>query len=370
MKAIKLTLLCVCFAAYAQAQEMESGNQEKSDVVKEKLHGNVKAIAVTGFTVERREGKLKKGREIHTATSKYNNKGYLLEYTSTEGVDTVQDQYVHFKAVRNTYKYDDNGVLVSNNRYNGNGVLEDSASYRVDSRGNRIDWNTYKGDGTLEWNYNREYDNQGNLIESNEYYRGKLKSRHTYKYDSKMNIVEENYFDGEGRIKLKEMFSYDDKKNMTQVIDYNQSGNYQSRYTYKYDDKGNQVEEKAFDHEKSDKCKKLVTKYDGDGNPIEVNQYGENGKLVFQCKLDKQGNHTLDITYDKNGKIIEKIAQKYVYDEKGNEIENIRYDAKGKPAIKSKYIYSYDKEKNWFVKFCYENDKPTRITERIIDYYE
>jgi hypothetical protein len=370
MKVIKLTLLFVGFSMCAQAQALESGGQEKSDVAKEKLKGKVKKIAITGFTVERREGKLKKGREIHTATSQYNDKGYLLEYTSTEGVDTVQDQYVRFKAVRNTYKYDNNGVLVSNNRYDGNGRLEDSASYKVDSRGNRIDWNTYKGDGTLEWNYNREYDNQGNLIESNEYYRGKLKSRHTYKYDSKLNIVEENYFDGEGRIKLKEVFNYDDKRNMTDVTDYNQSGNFQSRYTYKYDDKGNQVEERAYDREKSDKFKKLVTRYDEDGNAIEVNQYAENGKLVYQCKLDKIGNHTLDITYDKKGKIIEKITQKYKYDEKGNEVENIRYAANGKPAVKSKYIYTYDTEKNWFIKICYENDKPTRITERIIDYWE
>ncbi len=372
MKAVKLTLLFVGSAMYAQAQlqAMESNSLEKSDVQKESLRGKVKSMAVTGFVVVRVDGKLKKGREIHTSTSKFNPKGNLLEYTSTEGDDTVQDHHIHFKAVKNTYKYDDNGVLVSNNRYNGNGQLEDSASYKVDARGNRIDWNTYKGDGTLEWNYNREYDNQGNLLESSEYYRGKLKNRHTYKYDDKLNIIEENFFDGEGRLKLKEVFTYDDKKNITEVVDYNHNGNFQSRYTYKFDERGNQIEERAYDNEKSNKYKLLLTKYDSENNPIEVNQYAENGKLVYHCKLDKRGNHTLDVTYDKNGKQIEKITQKYVYDEKGNEIENIRYDAKGKPTVKNKYIYSYDTEKNWFIKFCYENDKATRITERLIDYYD
>ncbi|MCD6013286.1 MAG: hypothetical protein K0Q79_3148 [Flavipsychrobacter sp.] len=371
MKALKLTLLLVGSAVYAQAQmqTMESGGVGKSDVEKEMLRGRVKSIAVTGFTVVRKDGKLKKGREIHTTTKKYNTRGNVLESTSTEGYDTVEDNYVHIKAFRNTFKYDNNGVLVGHNQYNGNGKLEDSTLYQVDVRGNKEDWNRYKSDGTLEWNHNTEYDNQGNRIEWSEYYRGKLKNRHTYKYDDKKNIIEENFYDGDGRIKLKEVFSYDDKGNMTQVIDYNQNGNYQSRYTYKYDSKGNVVEEKAFDREKSTKYKMLVTKYDAEDNPIEVIQYGENGKVVYQCKLDKRGNHTLDVTYDKNGKLIEKITQKYVYDEKGNEIENIRYDAKGKPIVKNKYIYSYDTEKNWFIKFCYENDKATRITERIIEYY-
>ena len=91
MKVVKLTLLFVVFAMCAQAQAWESGDKDKSDVVKEKLRGKVKTMAVTGFTVERREGKLKKGREIHTDTSRYNDKGYLLEYTSSSGDDTVQD---------------------------------------------------------------------------------------------------------------------------------------------------------------------------------------------------------------------------------------------------------------------------------------
>ncbi len=371
MTAFKLALLLAGFSFCAQAQEMESGKHDKSDVQKENLRGKVKGYATTTFTVVRIDGKLKKGREIHTTTKQYSDKGNLLEYTSTEGDDTVLgDQYIHTIAEKRTYKYDNNGVLVGNNRYNGKGLLEDSISYKVDSRGNRIDWNTYKGDGTLEWNYNREYDNQGNLIESSEYYRGKLKSRHTYKYDDQLNIIEENFFEGDGRIKLKEVFTYDDKKNMIQVIDYNRNGNYQSKYTYKYDSKGNQIEERAYDNEKSDKYKKLVTKYDAENNPIEVTQYSESGKLVYQCKLDTRGNHTLDITYDKAGKVVEKISQKYVYDEKGNQIENVRFDAKGKPTVKSKYIYSYDTEKNWFIKFCYENDKPIRIMERMINYYD
>lgn len=68
MKAVKLTLLLVGSAMYAQAQlqAMESNSLEKSDVQKESLRGKVKSVAVTGFTVVRKEGKLKKeGKYIH-----------------------------------------------------------------------------------------------------------------------------------------------------------------------------------------------------------------------------------------------------------------------------------------------------------------
>lgn len=246
----------------------------------------------------------------------------------------------------------------------------DSASYKVDTRGNRIDWNTYKGDGTVEWNYNREYDNQGNLIETNEYYKGKLRNRHTYKYNANLDIVEENFFEGEGRLKLKEVFSYDDKHNITEVMDYDHTGNFRARYTYAYDGKGNQTEEREYTAEKSKKHRKIVTKYDKDNNVSEVSEFTDQGKLTYQCKLDKWGNHISDITYNPDGTILEKVTQKIKYDAKGNQVENERFLADGKADMRKRFVYTYDKLGNWFLKITYENNKPVRITERFIDYFD
>ena len=373
MRLIKCTLLLllVCFAARAQSPQDKDKDKDKdkSDLLKDKIRGKVKTMSVTGFTVVRRDGKLQKGRTVQTATSRYNERGFLTEFNSTAGDDTVQNESVHFKAMKSLYKYDNSGILVSNSRYNGDGALEDSASYKVDSKGNRIDWNTYKGDGSLEWNYNREYDLQGNLIESNEIYKGALKTRHTYKYDDKGNVKEENFFEGDGRLKLKELFKYDDKHNVTEITDYNQTGNFKSRYTYAYDANGNQTEEREYDNEFADRYKKIITKYDNENNVIQVLQYNEKGKTTYECKLDKWGNHTFDATYKPDGTLIEKITQKYTYDTHNNETENERINTNGKPAMKIKNIYTYDKEGNWFIKIVYENDKPKRITERIFDYY-
>src|ERR1039458_122847 len=128
MRSLKLTLLFVCSFLAGNAQNNKE--KDKTDLVKEKLNGKVKSMSVSGFSVIRKDGKLQKGRTIHTAVSKFNDKGYLLEFTSSGGDDTVQNEYIHFKAVKSLYKYDDNGILVSNSRYNGDGSLEDSASYK------------------------------------------------------------------------------------------------------------------------------------------------------------------------------------------------------------------------------------------------
>lgn len=367
MRSILCSLLLSSFFLTTHAQP--APEKDKNDLVKDKIRGNVKTMSVSGFTVVRRDGKLQKGRTVHTAISRYNTRGFLTEFTSTAGDDTVQNEFVHFKATKSLYKYDNNGILISNSHYNGDGIMEDSASYTVDSKGNRIDWNTYKGDGSLEWNYNREYDIQGNLIESNEFNKGVLKSRHTYKYDDKLNVKEENLFEGDGRLKLKELFKYDDNRRVIEITDYNQTGGFKARYTYEYDSRGNQTEEREYDNEFSKYYKKIVTKYDNENNVVEVTQYNEKGKTTYECKLDKWGNHIADATYKQDGTLIERITQKYKYDDHNNEVENERFNAKGKPTMKTKSIYTYDKEGNWFIKIVYENDKPKRITERIFDYY-
>ncbi len=129
MRLIKCTLLLllVCFAATAQNPQDKDKDKDKSDLAKDKIRGKVKTMSVTGFTVVRKDGKLQKGRTVHTATSKYNDRGFLTEFNSTAGDDTVQNEYVHFKAMKSLYKYDNSGILVSNSRYNGDGALEDSA---------------------------------------------------------------------------------------------------------------------------------------------------------------------------------------------------------------------------------------------------
>jgi hypothetical protein len=362
MKSLKLTLLLVGSFLFSHAQE-------KTDLAKDRLKGKVRSVTSAGYGVDVSSGTVEKGRHIHTSTSKYNTKGYVTEFLSSPGDDTIEHEYVHFKEEKTTYKYDGKNNLIGTNSYMADGVLSDSSSYKVDNKGNRIDWFTFKGDGTLKQNYTTEYDNKGHMLESNEYFKNRLINRHTFKYDEKGNQVEENMFGSDGHLRWKETFAYDAKGNLVEVTDYKQNGSFDARFTYAYDAKGNQIEEKEFTSESSMKHKRILTKYDAEGNVIEVNQFNESGHFASQCKLDKRGNHLLDVVYNPDGTLQEKISQDYKYDDHGNEIEMERHITDGSLSLKNTYKYEYDKKGNWLKKISYENDKPTRITERVIEYY-
>jgi len=83
--------------------------------------------------------------------------------------------------------------------------------------------------------------------------------------------------------------------------------------------------------------------------------------------------------YDKNAILIEKneipsccisVKYEYKYDEKRNLTEEISSKADGSKGTKYAYVYSnFDQEGNWNKKITFENDQPTLITYRELDYY-
>ena len=109
-------------------------------------------------------------------------------------------------------------------------------------------------------------------------------------------------------------------------------------------------------------------------------------EIFGQLEIDEILDGPFEIYYDENGNKIkicrydyDDLSYKYThkYDEKGNMIEETYYDSDGIPdykytyKYKSKYTckYEYDKNNNWTQQVTYENNKPTQIKERIIEYY-
>ena len=110
--------------------------------------------------------------------------------------------------------------------------------------------------------------------------------------------------------------------------------------------------------------------YNEKGNKIEKNYYNSDGSLKSKTtyKYDKKGNNIEENTYDSDSRLNFKAT--YKYDKKGNNIEyNICYSDGSLDKTTYKYKYEYDKNNNWTQQVTYENNKPTQITERIIEYY-
>ena len=214
--------------------------------------------------------------------------------------------------------YNEKGNKIEENHYNSYGMLYEKYTYKYDENGNNIEECHYE-DGILSKKHTYKYDENGNNIQKRRYYykNGKFnsKSSYTYKYDENGNNIEECHYLTDGKIDYKTTYKYDEKGNKIEICRYDYD-NLSYKYTYKYDEKGNNIEK---------------------------NKYYSSGNLNYKST--------------------------YKYDENGNKIEENSYDFIHRFDYKDTYKYEYDKNNNWIQQVTYENNKPTQIKERIIEYY-
>lgn len=79
--------------------------------------------------------------------------------------------------------------------------------------------------------------------------------------------------------------------------------------------------------------------------------------------------------FDKKGNLIiveygDLQKTKFKYDNYGNVIEEKAYDENGELSTNEKYLYKFDKQRNWYEKIKFEDNEPTFIIERKIEYYK
>ncbi len=341
--------------------------KEKNDVAKDKLRGPVRSVSVAGYKMAVVNGKPQKDKVIFTSSSKYNENGRILEFITSAIEDSLEGEAVKFKAVKSIYKYNDAGELTGKLDYNPDGSLEDSSFYKVDAKGSRVDWYTYKGNGTEESHTISEYTINGDIVELTEFVKGKLKGRTSYIYDNNGNQTDEISFDENGKIRWKEVMRYNDKGQLIEVTDYKEDDAVEAQFSYRYDTRGNLGEEGEYYNDTSTRNKRTTTKYDLDGNPIEINHFNYNGRLVNQIKVDNMGLHFTDITYRPDGVLKSVIAKKY--DDKANLVFEDRFFTQDSVRVKYDYKFEYDKEGNWTKNTTSKNKVPIQTTERKFEYY-
>jgi len=345
---------------------LQSSAQDKTDLASEGFKGNIKSIAIRGYSAETVDGKTVRGWPITTTIKRFNPHGFLTETISGTGRDTIPVKGTNVKGARIVYKYDDLDVLLSTSSYYTDGKLDDSSTHEVDKMGNRTFWKIYKAGGLLNWEYVREYDNVGNLLEINDYHQGHLETRHTYRYNDQSKCTKESDFDENGRLKWEENTKYDDRGNKTEAISFNTADGKETRRYFKYNEKNKPIEEDEYGAENTKKFKKTINNYDSQGNVIEIKQYAENGVQIYEGRFDKYGNHLADIAYNEDGSLHDKITAEYKYDSRGNETEEALHytDGSGTTSIST---YEYDRENNWIRKTVFEDGEATRVINCILE---
>jgi len=147
-----------------------------------------------------------------------------------------------------------------------------------------------------------------------------------------------------GDVEYRVSFKHDDRGYMTESSIYKSDGSFLYKESYSYDDRGIQTGKSGYMPDGSIEHSEKF-KYDSRDNMIEKNFLDPNGKLR-KISLFK---------YDDLDRLIEKEG----YNESGG----LEYNA----------IFSYgedvDKHGNWIIVTVFQNEEPTAINEREIEYY-
>lgn len=296
-----------------------SSAQEVNDLSQQKLIGKVRSLTETSYKVKKVREKQEESFYAKSS-SIYNAQGNkTMEYAYNP--DGTLDS-------KSVFTYDNNGLLIQEDSYNPDGSTGFTNIYEYDKNGNMTSVNLYDAGGSLFLETISDYDANGNEINETNYSQVEQQDKHRdkeknkdiilnktlWRYDTKSNLLEEKYFEGDTTLTRKTVYTYDNNNNK---IEQNKSeGGMTIKITYKYDDKRNPIEE---------------TQYDAIGN----------------------------------------IAIKIIttYDDKGNDISENYYDKDNGLLTHSTFQISYDKNNNWIRKVQLDNDKTTMITVREITYY-
>jgi len=265
-------------------------SKHKNSLDNHKIYRQIHSIITTEYSGQSINGQIEKGSMIMEKSSKYNDKGYEIEFI-------IKSQLSPLKPILMiTLDYDDHGQVLIENRYDG----------FYDDRVKVI--NTYDKDNNLV--ESKLLDHFDAIISKTYYeHNGKERSIKETKYDDLDNLksVTISIYDEDGN-KLK-IDSYDSDNKLVKRIEYiyckdfrlQETKTYTSldestmiRHIYKYDDFGNEIEEIVYDDLVLIQSRNTSYEYDHKGNWIKCKISERNGEdeadLTFQERLINYNN--------------------------------------------------------------------------------
>ena len=272
-----------------------SFNDIQSYIKNGEVRGNVKSVSNKVFCVKEMFGK-DSIILINRYDMQYNKKGKMIS--------------LYNKDVSNTYEYDENESLISENRKRLDDMIR------------------------VKYEYN---DNQ--MIKKISYYRGNNKVSYVdKKYDSQMRLVEVDYYRKKNYYKegliLEKKIRFDDDIDYINGIEYDQYGRDIRKYRF---DKNYSILKGRInfriDDEYYNPFKNSIFYYIESRN-ISVKQYNSNLQIKLESPYEKSSSYEI-FTYNKNGDIVKSEMKEgsvrrstlneymmlYKYDSHGNWIE-------------------------------------------------
>lgn len=188
-----------------------------------------------------------------------------------------------------------------------------------------------------------------------------------YIYDSKGNVIEEDFYLTSYTIQYKNIYKYDKKNRQISEASYTAAGkkNFETISEYK----GNNLTKKYTINAKGETEYSEDFTYDQKGNILTKLRYESIDKSTIQDKFmyDDKGNKVSWQILKNNTPI---SGAQFSYDSHNNLTSVISTDDKNNVIDKREYTYEYDKKGNWIKKTSRINNTKLLSSERTITYFD
>jgi antitoxin component YwqK of YwqJK toxin-antitoxin module len=244
--------LAFCPPLMSQTLDIAKLDQQKSN-----LAGPAQRVVEETYTQDRLNARI-------VMTETYDRNGYVTE---REVALIYKDAPEKDAKSRSVLVRSSSSRITEERTYRNDGSLLSRQMYSYDANGNLANKVSYRSDNfeMNKWVY--AHDSHGNKTEEKYFDAGSLKTRFTYEYDERGNVIKSVSYKEDGSVEYSGMYKYDDKNRRTEIVIDGPTGLGDRRRVYRYNEKGHLSEEILYASNKSVEDRKVyVYEFDQKGN--------------------------------------------------------------------------------------------------------
>lgn len=210
------------------------------------------------------------------------------------------------------------------------------------------------------------FDKKGNCIRVISYtLDNKIRSFYISEFDSLECGSKVSYFSGDSHLTGYILNKCDKRGNDSIGIGYDKNNNIVDKYIWHYNENNLLIE--TLEYKFKNLERKTTYQNDKFGNQIEIRIYSAEDSLIgmYKNEFDSIGNKIIEMLYSKENLYSIKHIK---YNNNQNITEELTYNTQGKLIEKINYEYKYDEKGNWIERLELNSDIPQIITTRKIHY--
>lgn len=245
--------------------------------------------------------------------------------------------------------YNEKNLLVSEDKYDLSGEIEEVHTFKYDDRGNLTEHVFEIPSDNISERFLTTRNGDGYPLMIIKYYGDDPGEKTEYEYGTHAQPVKIIRYDADAEFEASEELIYDEQSRLiSRKISSPAEGNREFRFAY--DEKGNLKEEEEFG-EDAVLLSKVQFDYDDEGRETRVVKTSGEGKIISQQSMD----------YDELGRLSKRISKgfylrvsDYSYDDQGRLVEETLSDGNGFVISRNRMVY--DEEGMVMEETIYETD--------------